>query len=130
MTDTTDYGADGDWGASGPESPLMPWATGVRSVARCLERNLSTPAGSLEFWPNTVNISDYLESNATDSTIKSAIQGVIDHEERIQFATVSITRDGGTVLIRIVAYLATGSFTLVLSATEAAVSLVSLTENS
>jgi hypothetical protein len=126
---TTDYGADGDWGADGPDSPVMPWVTGARAVGLCLARNLSTPTGSVEYWPNTINIADFLESNASDATIKAAVERVVNAEERIQFSTVKVSRSGGTVTITIAAYLSTGSFTLVLSATDAAVSLVSLTEN-
>lgn len=129
MAESTNYGADADWDASGPVSPQIPWAEGPRAVALCLSRKLSIPTGSLEYCPDTVCLSMFLESNRSDSDIKQAVERVVRADERILDSLVRVTRSGGDVTIRIVARLATGTFDMVMSASVAAVNLVSLQEN-
>jgi phage baseplate assembly protein W len=130
MADTTEYGSDADWGPRGPTSPMIPWVTGVESVALCLSRLLSIPTGSLEYWPNTVALCQFVESNASNQTIKEAVERVVRGQERIADSLVTVDRDAeGTVLVKVIGRLASGgTFALVMSATAAASSIELLRE--
>lgn len=107
---------------------MMPWATGARAVGVCLSRQLSIPTGSIEYLPNTVSLAQFVESNASTTTIQQAVERVVRADERILRSLVRVTRSGGDVTVRVAAKLATGTFDLVMSATDAAVRLVSLQE--
>jgi hypothetical protein len=130
MTTSTDYGAAVDWDASGPGSPMFPWVEGAMAVGKCAAVCLAIPSGSLEYWPDTVCLSRFVESNATTRTIQGAVERALRADERIESARVAVSRSDGDVNVKIRAYLSSGeSFDLVMNASVAAVNLVSLQES-
>jgi hypothetical protein len=127
MATHSNLGTDGDW-LRGPVTSRFPWVTGRLALAKSLARRLMQPANSLKYWPGYgEDIGALVESNASMDDIRMYVERQFEREPRISRSTVTPTQDSdGEVRLYCVITDSDGTFETVMSASQAAVKLVSL----
>lgn len=127
MGTTSNLGTDGHW-LHGPVTSRFPWVTGRLALAHSLARRLMQPKNSLPYWSGYgEDIGALVESNATLDEIRMYVERQFEREERVSRSTVTATRGAdGEIYLYCVITDDTGTFETVMSASQAAVKLVSL----
>lgn len=126
MSDT--LGVDVD-GVSAPKTAGFPWATSRRlSLAQRIARSLMQPANSLPYWPGYgYDLKAACGSLMRPADIARGVQQQAERFEGVERAIVTVTRNtDGSLSVRCDIEDSDGPFDLVMSASEAAVKLVSL----
>lgn len=112
-----------------PDSLRFPWASSGRLslVQRCA-RSLMQPANSLPYWPGYgFDVRAHCGSNAKPSDVARGIEQQFERFEGVERAVADVTRNtDGSLGIRCQIEDAEGPFEFVMSATEAAVKLISI----
>lgn len=128
---TTDYGSD--IVAIPDLDPTFSPVTGPRVVAQAIARRLSTPRGSLPFYPNYgIDVRDYLNERITVGSlaqIRRDVESECMADERVRSADVSAAHNTETGEMRLTVSGTTldGPFSLVLGVSAVSVTLLSVT---
>jgi hypothetical protein len=120
-------GTDAHWSRDAVTS-RVPWTTGRLALVLALARRLEQPANSLEYWPGYgEDVRSWLGGNIKLSDAQLRIERQFVADERVETAIVTANRlADGTLDISCLIDDGDGVFDFVLSASDAAVSLISL----
>jgi hypothetical protein len=126
IENTTDVHCDGDF------LPHMPEVSGRVALAQRLLRRLSTRQGALPYWADqkSLDLRDYLLSAHPPERISREVSAVCLDDEQVEQGSTEASVLGQQVTTELQIVDAAGPFRLTLTASDAAVNLVRLQQES